>query len=442
MLRDDLPIIRTSREKALSSAIGHMPTSQLSVYFFAQAAVIIVASQLVGRLAQRLGQPQVVGEMIAGVMLGPSLFGQLLPELQQALFPKDTKAMLYVAAQLGVGLYMFLVGLEFRADHVKQRARSAASVSLAGIAVPFALAFVLAPWLSTIPGLFAAKTQVLEASLFLGAAIAITAFPMLARIIYERGLAGTSLGTLTLTAGAFDDAAAWCILAIVLASFGGSWMGAYAAIGGGAVFAIFMTTVGHRLLRRLARNVHPHAPLPHSLVATVLVLFCACAFAMDAIGIHAVFGGFLLGCVMPRGPLAEKIRDGLQPFVVVFLLPMFFTYSGLNTRLDMLFDPSIMGAALALLLASFCGKGIACWAAARLNGESNSDAMAIGALMNARGLMELIIINIGLAAGVIETGLFSILVLMAVTSTVMATPIFNWVMRRRDGPAGAMPSHA
>jgi Kef-type K+ transport system membrane component KefB len=402
----------------------------LSVYFFAQAAVIVLASQLVGRLAQRVGQPQVVGEMIAGVLLGPSLFGMLLPHWQQALFPKPTMGMLYVAAQLGVGLYMFLVGTEFRADHFRARARSAMSVSLAGIVAPFALAFALTPWLHTIPGLFAEKVRLYEASLFLGAAIAITAFPMLARIIHERGLAGTSLGTLALTAGAFDDAAAWCILAIVLASFGGSWMGAYAAIGGGAAFALFMIFAGGKLLRRLAAGLNPHTPLPTSVLATVMVLFSLCAFAMDAIGIHAVFGGFLLGVALPRGPLTEKLRDMLQPFVVVFLLPMFFTYSGLNTRLDMLMDPAIMLAAVVILLASFGGKGIACWAAARANGEPSGDAMAIGALMNARGLMELIIINIGLAAGVILPGLFSILVLMAVLSTLMATPLFNWIVRR------------
>ena len=414
-----------------------MSTSQLSVHFFAQATVIIAFSQLIGRLAQRIGQPQVVGEMMAGVMLGPSLFGLVLPQLQQALFPKATMGTLYVMAQLGVGLYMFLVGLDFRADHFRQRARSALSVSFAGIAAPFLLAFVLVPWLHTVPGLFAAKTRVFEASLFLGASIAITAFPMLARIIHERGLAGTSLGTLALTAGAVDDAAAWCILAIVLASFGGSWGGAYVAIGGGVAFAIFMMLVGHKLLRGLARGLSPDAPLPSSVLATVLVLFALCAFAMDAIGIHAVFGGFLLGCAMPRGPLTQKLRDGLQPFVVIFLLPMFFTYSGLNTRLDVLLDPAIMAAALVILAASFGGKGIACWAAARLNGEPNHDAMAIGALMNARGLMELIIINIGLAAGVIETGLFSILVLMAVVTTLMATPLFNWTVRRRDAEAAA-----
>ncbi len=406
-----------------------MTTSQLSIHFFGQAALIVFTCQLVGRLAQRIGQPQVVGEMIAGVMLGPSLFGLLLPQVQQAVFPKATMGALYVLAQFGVGLYMFLVGTEFRADQFRARARSAAAVSAAGILVPFALAFAIAPWLHTVPGLFAAKTTLAEASLFLGAAIAITAFPMLARIIHERGLAGTSLGTLALTAGAVDDAAAWCILAIVLASFGGSWSGAYAAIGGGVAFALFMMLVGRRWLRHLARWARPDAPLPSSLLAAVLVLFCASAFAMDAIGIHAVFGGFLLGAVMPRGALTEKLRATLQPFVVVFLLPMFFTYSGLNTRLDMLFDPPVFVAALAILAASFGGKLVACWAAARLNGESNTDALAIGALMNARGLMELIIINIGLAAGVILPGLFSVLVLMAVVTTLIATPLFNRIVR-------------
>jgi len=406
-----------------------MPTTQLSVYFFLQVAVIIAICQLVGRLAQRLGQPQVVGEMIAGVMLGPSLFGLFLPDLQRALFPKETLSMLYVGGQLGVGMYMFLVGTEFRADHFKSRLRSAASVSAAGILVPFLLAFVLAPWLREIPGLFAARARTAEASLFLGAAIAITAFPMLARIIQERGLAGTSLGTLALTAGAVDDAAAWCILAVVLASFGGGWGGAYVAIGGGVAYGLFMIFIGSRLLRGLARHVEPDAPLKSSMLALVLVLFCLSAFAMDAIGIHAVFGGFLLGAVLPRGALTEKLRAQLQPFVVVFLLPMFFTYSGLNTRLAVLLDPGIMFGAVAILIASFCGKGIACWAAARATGENQRDALAIGSLMNARGLMELILINIGLQAGVILPGLFSILVLMAILTTLMATPLFNRVMR-------------
>ncbi len=417
-----------------------MPTAQLSVFFFLQAAVILLVCRLVGRLAQRLGQPQVVGEMIAGVTLGPSLLGWLLPDLQAALFPAQTLDTLYVFAQFGVGLYMFLVGTEFRGDHFRSRFRGAFAVSIAGIVVPFALAFLIAPWLLGIPNLFAENVRVSDASLFLGAAIAITAFPMLARIIHERGLAGSPLGTLALTAGAVDDAAAWCILAIVLASFGGSWDSAWWAIGGGIAYAVFMLLIGRKLLRRLADVVRPDAPLSATMLAVMLILFCLSAWLMDAIGIHAVFGGFLLGACMPKGALVEKIRDTLQPFVVVFFLPMFFTFSGLKTDLGMVLEPQLLLAAGAILLVSFAGKGLACWAAARMAGESPRDAQAIGALMNARGLMELILINIGLQAGVIKQGLFSILVLMAIVTTLMATPLFNWIMRRRGGELPATPA--
>ncbi|RYF62415.1 MAG: cation:proton antiporter, partial [Comamonadaceae bacterium] len=336
-------------------------------------------------------------------------------------------------------LYMFLVGTEFSAAHFRSRARSAASVSLAGIAVPFALAFVLTPWLVQIPGLFSPQARVFEASLFLGAAIAITAFPMLARIIYERGIAGTSLGTLALTAGAVDDAAAWCILAVVLASFGGAWSGAWLAIGGGAAYALLLLFVGRPLLARLDKRAAAGEALEPATLGLVLGLFCLGAWAMDAVGVHAVFGGFLLGVCMPRGAFVQQLRTQLQPLVIVFLLPMFFTYSGLNTQLGLVMQPSLLLAALAILLASFAGKGLACWAAARLTGENQRDALAIGALMNARGLMELIIINIGLQAGVIEPGLFSILVLMAITSTLMATPLFNRVMRGAPAAPAQQP---
>jgi len=412
-----------------------MPTAQLSVFFFLQVAVILLVCRLVGRLAQRFGQPQVVGEMIAGVTLGPSLLGWLFPGAQAALFPAQTLDTLYVFAQFGVGLYMFLVGTEFRSDHFRSRFRGAFSVSVAGIAVPFALAFLITPWLLDVPGLFSASVGHSDAALFLGAAIAITAFPMLARIIHERGLTGSPLGTLALTAGAVDDAAAWCILAVVLASFGGSWDSAWVAIGGGVSYAVFMLLVGRRLLRRLADAVRPDAPLSATMLAVMLILFCLSAWMMDAIGIHAVFGGFLLGACMPKGVLVDRLRETLQPFVVVFFLPMFFTFSGLKTDLGLVMAPQLLLAAAVILLASFAGKGLACWAAARLAGESPRDAQAIGALMNARGLMELILINIGLQAGVIEQGLFSILVLMAIVTTLMATPLFNWIMRRRENDA-------
>lgn len=422
-----------------------MSAAQLSVAFFLQMFCILLVCRLVGLGARRIGQPQVVGEMIAGVLLGPSLFGLFLPGWQQALFPKDSLNVLYVGAQLGVGLYMFLVGVEFKTDLFRSRIRSAAAVSISGIAAPFVIGSLLALWLVQVPGLFAEKIRLHEAMLFLGASISITAFPMLARIIYERGLTGTSLGTLALAAGAIDDAAAWCVLAIVLASFGEGAQVAVLAIAGGAAYAVLVLTVGRKLLTRLGAAVDRAGQLTPSLLAVVLMLFCLGAWAMDAIGVHAVFGGFLLGVAMPRGLLTRELTQKLEPFSVVFLLPMFFTYSGLRTRLDMVNNLNLLLIALVVLVASVLAKGVACWAAARLNGEDNRTAMAVGTLMNARGLMELIIINIGLSKGIIQPALFSMMVLMAIVTTLMASPLFELVYgrhARRTGALGSAPAES
>jgi Kef-type K+ transport system membrane component KefB len=419
-----------------------MDASQLSVFFFVQMAVILAACRGVGWCARRFGQPQVVGEMIAGVLLGPSLLGLLSPGWQQVLFPKETLKTLYVGAQLGVGLYMFLVGTDFRADLFRTRARSAASVSIAGLLLPFALALLLAPWLLSQSTLFSERATLFEATLFLGAAISITAFPMLARIIYERGLTGTALGTLALSAGAIDDAASWCILAIVIASFGGGTAMAVKAIGGGVAYAVFVLTIGRCWLTRLGAIVERDGRMSNSILGFVLLLLMLGAWAMDAVRIHAVFGGFLLGVAMPRGLLARELQQKLEPFAVVFLLPMFFTFSGLNTRLDTVSHGDLALVAVVVLVAAILGKGAACWLAARLNGEDNSTALAVGTLMNARGLMELIIVNIGLQRGVIQPPLFSMLVLMAIVTTLMASPVFEWVygrQARRTGELGAAP---
>jgi len=425
-----------------------MTTAQLSVAFFLQMFFILAVCRLVGWFAGKVGQPQVVGEMIAGVFMGPSLLGLLFPTFQKTIFPPETLQFLYIGAQLGVGLYMFLVGVEFKTELFRSRVRSAASVSIAGMLVPFICAIALAPWLLKVGGLFADKATLFEAILFLGAAIAITAFPMLARIIYERGITGTALGTLALAAGAIDDAAAWCVLAVVLASFqklpDGSTDSfiAIRAIGGGIAYAAFMIFAGHKLLAPLGRIAERDGKISPTLLGVVLMLFCLSAWAMDAIGIHAVFGGFLLGTAMPRGFFARELQQKLQPFAVVFLLPMFFTFSGLNTRLDMVNSLQLLWIALVVLAASIFGKGVACWAAARLNGEDNRTALAVGALMNSRGLMELIIINIGLQKGVIQPALFSIMVLMAIVTTLMATPIFEWVYGRHARKSGELAGAA
>jgi Kef-type K+ transport system membrane component KefB len=415
-----------------------MTTAQLSVAFFLQMAVILVVCRIVGQLGRRIGQPQVVGEMIAGVLLGPSLLGLFFPQIQGALFPKESLKILYVGAQLGVGLYMFLVGVEFKAEHFRSRARGAATVSLAGMAVPFLVALGLAGWLLKTPGLFSPEANFFQAFLFLGAAIAITAFPMLARIIYERGLSGTSLGTLALSAGAIDDAAAWCVLAVVLATFGGDSTIAIKAIAGGIGYALFAVFVARKLLAPLGRIAEREGRISPTLLSIVLALFALAAWGMDAIGIHAVFGGFLLGTAMPRGFFAQELRRQIEPFAVVFLLPMFFTFSGLNTRLDLVNNPALFVTAAVLLAASILGKGVACWAAARLSGEDNRTSLAIGTLMNSRGLMELIILNIGLQKGVIQPAFFSIMVVMAIVTTLMATPLFELVYGRRARAEGEL----
>ncbi|NBR84155.1 MAG: cation:proton antiporter [Proteobacteria bacterium] len=415
-----------------------MSASQLSVIFFLQMFVILAACRLVGLAARRVGQPQVVGEMVAGVLLGPSLLGLLAPGVQRELFPPESLKVLFVTAQLGIGLYMFFVGIEFDTEVFRRQARSAAAVSLAGMLVPFALGAALAPWLQRTPGLFGDTVRPHEAALFLGAAIAITAFPMLARIIYERGLTGTPLGTLSLAAGAMGDAVAWCVLAVVLASFGGGVMVAVKAIGGGVLYTGLMLTVGRRWLARLGAAAEQEGRLTPAMLSTCLMLLMLGAWASDAAGIHAVFGGFLLGVAMPRGRLTRELQRDLEPFTAVFLLPMFFTYSGLNTRLDMVNNLELLGLALVVLAASCLGKFGACWAAARATGADQRLALAVGALMNARGMMELILLNIGLQRGIIQAPLFSILVLMAVVTTLMASPVFELVYGRHARAEGKL----
>ena len=415
-------------------------------------AAVLAACRVVGLVARRFGQPQVVAEMITGVLLGPSVFGLLSAKaftagvvpinLQTWLFPKESKVIFFAVSQIGIALYMFLVGVEFRTDLFKSRIRSAASVSLAGMLAPFVLGAALAVWLVGQPGFFNPKVERWEAVLFLGASMCITAFPMLARIIVERGLSGTSLGTLALAAGAMDDAAAWCVLAIVLASFKADWHIAAWAIGGGLVYAGLVLTLGKNLFRRMETLAVRQGTVTQPMLAVTLLAVMLGSWFTDAIGIYAVFGAFILGVAMPRGRFSAELTRQLEPLLVVFLLPTFFTYSGLNTRLDLVDTPQLWLTAAIALLAACLGKGGGCWAAARLHGEDNRTALAIGTLMNARGLMELIILNIGLERGLITPQLFSIMVVMAVVTTLLASPVFEWVYgseARGRGELGSLP---
>ena len=409
-----------------------MNSFDLSVLFFLQLAFILAVCRVVGILFKQLGQSQVVSEMIAGVVMGPSLMGWLLPDFSAYLFPPESKPILFAVCQVGLVLYMFLIGVEFDIELIRSKLRSAASISLAGILAPFALGALLAFYLAGDSSFFSLKTTPLQAMLFMGAAMSITAFPMLARIIFEQGLSKTSLGTLALAAGSMDDAAAWCVLAVVLASFQNNINIAIYAIGGGVLFALVTLLVIKPLLQPWGKKVAASGEMSVGILSSVLMLTMLGAWFTDFIQIYAVFGAFVMGIAMPRGKFAQELHRIIYPLTTAFLLPVFFVYSGLNTKIGLVNTPFLWLIAALVLLAAIVGKGVACYLAARWHGESHREAMAIGTLMNARGLMELIILNIGLQRGIIEPALFAILVLMAIVTTLMATPIFERVYGNRE----------
>ena len=409
-----------------------MNNLHLAVQFFLQIAVILLFCRLVGASAARLGQPQVVAEMLAGVLLGPSLFGLVWPDAQHWLFPwdktqtvRDTQSYLFPASQLGLALYMFVVGMEFRVDIVQKRLKSSIAVSVAGMVTPFVLGVGLAWVFFHYTELFPRKTSLMEAMLFLGASMCITAFPMLARIIHFKKLTGTTMGTVALGAGALDDATAWCLLAVVLASFDRNWSHAWFNIGGGVAYVVVALGIVRPLLGRAKSLLVKNDALTEAGLVVGLALMALGAWFTDLIGLHAVFGAFVMGAAMPRGVMTRDLVGRIQPLTVALLLPLFFTYSGLNTKIGLLNTGFLWLMCGAVLVAAVLGKGVACWLAARVTGISNREALGIGTLMNARGLMELIIINIGLQRGIISEGLFAVLVIMAVVTTLMASPIFE-----------------
>jgi Kef-type K+ transport system membrane component KefB len=420
-----------------------MSNLQLAISFFLQLAVILGFCRLVGWVARWMGQPQVVAEMIAGVLLGPSLFGLLMPEWQQWLFPwdqtqsiRDTQSYLFPTSQLGLALYMFIVGMEFRTDIISKHLHSSVAVSLAGMATPFVLGALLAYMFfdSSNVQMFPSGVPLTSAMIFLGACMCITAFPMLARIIHYKGLAGTTMGTVAIGAGAIDDASAWIMLALVLAKLESSWNSALMNIGGAVAFVVFSFVVLRPVLHRYREVFEVNGQLTESGFVVGLVLMSMGAWWTDLLNLHAVFGAFVVGACIPREVMARDLIERTQPLAVALLLPLFFTYSGLNTKIGLINSWPLWTACFFVLTAAIVGKGVACWLAARATGISNREAIGIGALMNARGLMELIIINKGLERGVITEQLFACLVIMAIITTLMASPLFEWLVGKNLRP--------
>ncbi len=419
-----------------------MTNSDLLLKLLLQLIVILSVCRLVSYIGKRyLGQTDVVGEMIAGIMLGPSLFGMIDPGFQQWLFPKapiivdatnkfpyPSMSILYALSQVGLIVYMFLVGLELDTDLVRKRAKSAGIVSIAGIIAPFVLGAIAAFGLYSGGELFNPNITPWAAALYMGASMSITAFPMLARILQETGLIKTKLGTLVLAAGALDDAISWCLLALVLASIKNSINVALIAIGGTCLYVVFMWLVGRRILRFFAYWTRRDGEVTPQTLTFIFIIIMLCAYYTDFVGVHAVFGAFILGIVMPRGHFAEYVRQHLEYFTNALLVPIFFVFSGLNTQIGLLNTPQLWALTFLIIGIAILGKGLACTLAAKWSGESWRDSMTVGALMNTRGMMELIILNIGLEQGIITPTLFTIMVIMAIATSVMCSPFINLLL--------------
>lgn len=419
-----------------------MSNFDLVIQLFLQLTVILTTCRIITILGRRyLGQTDVVCEMIAGVMLGPSLLGLIAPEFQQWLFPKlpiitavglkipnPSMSILYAISQIGLVIYMFLIGLEFNTKLLKHHIKSASLLSAAGIITPFILGAIASFWFYHNGDFFQPKVTPWSAALYLGASMTITAFPMLARILYERGLAQTRFGTLALGAASLDDGVAWCLLAIVLASVKNSLNIAILAIGGGICYVLFAIFLGQPLLRAFTRMIKRDAGVNRQTLTLMLIILMFCAWFTDVTGIYAIFGAFVLGAVTPRGEFAQQIRQYTEFLTTSFLLPIFFVFSGLNTQIGLVKTPTLWGITLLIIAIAILGKGVACMLAAKLAGENWRESATIGALMNARGLMELIILNIGLEQGIITPTLFTIMVIMAVITTLMASPLIDFLL--------------
>lgn len=408
--------------------------------------MVVLVGRLLARLLRWFRQPTVVAEVVAGIILGPSLLGILWPEAMDWLFPTSTMPALGLISQFGLVFFMFLVGLEFDPSLLRERGHHPVVISHASILVPFLLGGLLAwPLHAT---LAPEGVPLASFTLFLGAAMSITAFPVLARILAERGMLRTPVGAIALSCAAVDDVTAWCILAFVVSFARAEGLRSALVT---TVFALAFVAVILGVVRPLLRRLGPrqgHAISADTVAIAFLLLFVS-ATITELIGIHALFGGFLLGAVMPRsGGLTHAIAEKVEDLVTIVLLPLFFAYSGLRTQIGLLDDPGDWLICAVIMLVACAGKFGGSTLAARFVGLGWREASAIGILMNTRGLMELIVLNVGLDLGILSEELFTMMVLMALVTTWVTSPLLERFYPRRQmfaappaEPAAAPPTH-
>jgi Kef-type K+ transport system membrane component KefB len=425
-----------------AAATGGLSGEELFARLMLAMAVIILAARVVGIIVARVGQPRVMGEVLAGILLGPTLLGALAGDVSKVLFPDEVKALLGGAADIGLAFYMFLVGLELDPRLLRGRVRQAAIVSNASVAVPMLCGVGLAVVLHD--GYAPAGVPLLPFALFLGVSMSITAFPVLARILVERRMLRRPIGALAMAAAAVDDVTAWSLLALASATAATIGMGSEPArhpalvIGLAVLFSVFMATVARRVLARAASAVDEAGHVPAAWLGAIFVGVLLSAAAAGTIGIAPIFGAFVMGLVMPRREaLSRDVAVRIEDFVSIVLLPLFFAVAGLKADILMLRDVDLIGLTLVLVGVAIAAKFLTAAAAARLTGMGGRESLAIGALMNTRGLTELIVLSIGLDKGVIGADLYTMLVVMALVTTFMTGPLLRLIDPRGELTSGS-----
>lgn len=401
----------------------HHPLTTLLI----QIIAVLLMVRFFGFLFSYIGQPSVIGEIVAGIVLGPSVLGLFFPDAFHFLFPASSLTNLELLSQVGLILFMFVIGMELDFSVLKNKINETLVISHAGILVPFFLGILSSYWVYE--EYASSHTPFLPFALFIGISMSITAFPVLARIIQERNMTKTQLGTLTIASAANDDVTAWCLLAIVIAiAKAGTFISALYSVGLAIAYIAIMFLLVRPFLKKIGEVYANQEAINKPFVAFILLILIISSCITEIIGIHALFGAFMAGVVMPsnlgfRKVMMEKVED----ISLVFFLPLFFAFTGLRTQIGLINSPELWGVCALMVTVAIAGKLGGCVIASRLVGESWKDSLTIGTLMNTRGLMELVALNIGYEMGVLPPSIFVILVIMALVTTFMTTPLLHWV---------------
>jgi Kef-type K+ transport system membrane component KefB len=398
--------------------------SNIWMHVLLALVVILIAARVVGAIFRTLHQPQVMGEVVAGILLGPSFFGWIAPGLASQVSSASVAPYLAVISQVGVVLYMFLVGLELDSNLLRQRTKSSIAISHASILVPFLLGGMLALWLY--PRYGARNVSFTVFALFIGVAMSVTAFPVLARILTDRGMQKSHLGVIALACAAVDDVTAWCLLATVVAVARAETGNLLFILATTVGFIIFVLVIIRRGALWLVRKRAEKGQTTLDMFAIVFAALLMAALVTERIGIHALFGAFLVGTLIPHdSALARDIRDKCEVLVVVLLLPMFFAFTGMRTKIGLLNGTRYWLACFLIIAVAALGKFGGSFLAARLTGSDWREAASLGVLLNTRGLMELIVLNVGLDLRLLSPALFTTFVVMAIVTTLATTPILH-----------------